>query len=156
MIDLSYVTVVIAALVALITFLQWKTAREKVLLDLFDKRFAVYDELCSVVGRGGIDQTAIFDFKRAASRAQFLFGPEVQTFLEERQADLSREMIARNVQPRPVPEDQREAVDAANLARLNHLSDFTKDFDEKVAPYMNHHQKALTDQLRPWWRRLAG
>ncbi len=34
---------------AVIAFLQWKTAREKVLLDLFDKRFAVYDELRSVV-----------------------------------------------------------------------------------------------------------
>jgi hypothetical protein len=156
MIPLSYVTAFIAAVVAVIAILQWNTAREKVLLDLFDKRFAVYDELRSIVGRDGIDQTAIFDFKRAASRAQFLFGSEVQTFLKEREADLIREMIERTVQPRPSSEDQREAVDAAKLARLDHLSNFSKDFDEKVAPYMNHHQKALTDQLRQWWRRLAG
>jgi hypothetical protein len=78
------------------------------------------------------------------------------TFLKEREADLSREMIERTVQPRPSSEDQREAVDAAKLARLDHLSNFSKDLDELVAPYMNHHQKALTDQIRPWWRRLAG
>jgi hypothetical protein len=151
MIPLSYVTAFIAAVVAVIAILQWNTAREKVLLDLFDKRFAVYDELRLIVSRGGIDQTAIFEFKTAASRAQFLFGPEVQTFLKEREADLSREMVERTVQPRPSPEDQRVQV-----ARADRLSDFFKDFDQLVAPYMNHHQKALPDQLRPWWRRLAG
>jgi len=152
------VTAFIAAVVAVIALLQWKTAREKVLLDLFDKRFAVYDELRSVVGRhitGGIDQTAYFQFARAASRAQFLFGPEVQIFLEARRIDLSR-AIERNVQPQPVPEDRRAAVQTELVARADRLSDFFKDFDELVAPYMNHHQKALTDQLRPWWRRLAG
>jgi hypothetical protein len=123
------VTAFIAAVVAAIAFLQWKTAREKVLLDLFAKRFAVYDELCSVVGRHiccGIDQTPLFEFKRAASRAKFLFGSEVETFLEERWEDLSRETTQRNLQPRPVPADRREAVKAEHLAR-------SKDFDELVA-----------------------
>jgi hypothetical protein len=140
------VTAFIAAIVAVIAFLQWRTAREKVLLDLFDKRFAVYDELRAVVGRRhttGIDQRDTFDFARAASRAQFLFGPKVRTFLDETQIDLNRAMTERNLQPRPVPEDQSETVRAELVARLNRLSDFSKDFDVLVAPYMNHHQKAL-------------
>jgi hypothetical protein len=144
------VTAFIAFIVAVIAFLQWQTAREKVLLDLFDKRFAVYDEVRAVVGRhitAGIDQRDIFDFARAASRAQFLFGPEVHTFLDERRIDLTRAMTERSLQPRPVPEDQREAAQAVLLARLDRLSDFFKDFDVLVAPYMNHHQKALTQSL---------
>ena len=79
------VTAFIAAVVAFIAFLQWQTAREKVLLDLFDKRFAVYEELRSVMGRhlgSGIDEPAFYNFVRTVSRAKFLFGPEVQTFLE--------------------------------------------------------------------------
>jgi hypothetical protein len=130
----------------LIAYLQWQTARQKVLLDLFDKRFAVYDELRSVVGRhlsSGIDQTALFEFKRVTSRAQFLFGPEVQPFLEERWVDLSRDMVERNnPQPQPVPEDQRAAAEVKLVARKDRLNDFFKDFDKLVAPYMNHHQKA--------------
>ena len=148
------VTAFIAAIVAIIAFLQWKTAREKVLLDLFDKRFAVYDELRSVIGRfltGDIDQKGLFEFKTASSRAQFLFGPEVTSFLDERWADLSREMIAWKVTPRPVPENQREAAEAALIARKDRLSDFFKNFDELVAPYMNHHQKALSQS----WAGLA-
>ena len=152
------VTAFIAAVVAFIAFLQWKTAQEKVLLDLFDKRFAVYDELRSVVGRhlsGGIDQTALFGFKRTTSRAQFLFGPEVQTFLEERWVDLKRDKDLRdNPQPWPVPEDQRASAIAERVARKDRLSDFFKDFDQLVAPYMNHHQKALRQSwAAAIWRR---
>lgn len=40
-----YLTAFIAAVVALIAFLQWRTAHDKVLLDLFDKRFAAYEDL---------------------------------------------------------------------------------------------------------------
>jgi hypothetical protein len=149
------VTAFIASVVAIIAFLQWQTAREKVLLDLFDKRFAVYDEARAVIGRhltSGIDQPDIFKFARAASRAQFLFGLEVQTFLEERRIDLIRDMNWRNrdttlrdhrVLP-PVPEREREAVEAELVARKDRLGDFFKDFDVLVAPYMEHHQKALT------------
>ena len=147
--------VFIAAVVAVIAFLQWNTAREKVLLDLFDKRFAVYDELRGVVGRHirtGIGQGDIFVFARAASRAQFLFGAEVQAFLEARRIDLGRSMFERNSQPQPVPEDRRAAVQAELVAREDRLINFFVDFDKLVAPYMNHHQKALGHS----WAGLAG
>jgi hypothetical protein len=138
---ISLVTAFIAAIVAVIAFLQWQTAREKVLLDLFDKRFAVYADLCEVV-RGQIDQTSYFGFKGAASRARFLFGPEVQTFLDRTSQDLL-ETVEQNLKTEPIPEDQRVALQAAQVARADRLSDFSRDFDEKVALYMNHHQKAL-------------
>jgi hypothetical protein len=41
----SWFTAFIALIVAVIAFLQWATARQKVVFDLFDKRFAVYQEL---------------------------------------------------------------------------------------------------------------
>jgi hypothetical protein len=37
----SLLTAFIAIIVAIITLLQWITARQKVVLDLFDKRFAL-------------------------------------------------------------------------------------------------------------------
>jgi hypothetical protein len=152
------VTAFIAAVVAVIAFLQWQTAREKVLLDLFDKRFALYEEVRAVVGRHltfGIDQPDIFDFARAASRAQFLFGPEVQTFLDQRRVDLGREMVQRKIiQPQPIlDEEKRAAAQAVSLARADRLSDFFKDLDKLVAPYMNHHHKAL-GSISDWVRSL--
>jgi hypothetical protein len=172
---ISDLTAFIAVLVALITFLQWVTAREKVRLDLVDKRFAVYDELRTGMGRHlgggvlgavrdlgsvgrdlgiGIDKAALSDFVRAVSRAQFLFGPEVQTFLEERQKDLDRETTLKSLLSQPIPEDRRGAAAAELAALLRRLADFFRDFDQLAAPYMNHHQKALPSVFRfrnlPW------
>lgn len=135
------VTAFIAAIVAVIAFLQWQTAREKVLLDLFDKRFEVYDELRAAVARRH-HQTSSSDFARAASRAQFLFGPKVQTVLEQIQKDLHLEPVQRSLLSQSISEDRKEAVDAELADRTNRLNRFFQEFDELVAPYMNHHQKA--------------
>ena len=140
------VTAFIAAVVAFIAFLQWQTAREKVLLDLFDKRFAVYEELRAAVGQRH-DQAAYFDFLRAALRARFLFGPKVQTFLDERRDDLAHEPVELNLLSQPIPEDRKDAAEAKLIDRADRLSRFYIDLDELVAPYMNHHQKALRQSL---------
>ena len=106
---------------------QWRTAEEKVRLDLFDRRLALYEELRSVVGRhlgSGIDETALFNFKGAISRAHFLFGPEVTKFLDERWTDLSRDMMEWKATPRPIPEEQREAATAKMVARRDRLVAF--------------------------------
>jgi hypothetical protein len=141
----SWLTAFIALIVACITLLQWITARQKVVLDLFDKRFALYEELREVIGRHvtqGINSVEdIEKFTRAASRAQFLFGPEVTSFLEERRLDLSRAVFAFTHPPGPIPEEQRQAAEDKYVARLDRLSNFFQDFDVLVAPYMKHTQK---------------
>jgi hypothetical protein len=140
------VATVVAALSAVgvtgyFTWRQWRTAKDKLLLDLFDKRFALYEELRAAVVRRGIDQNSVLDFKRAISRAQFLFGPEVQTFLEKTAKDLSRAMVEQIREPSAVAEDQREAYQADLIALLDRLSNFFNAFDKLIAPYMSHHQR---------------
>jgi hypothetical protein len=74
----TLLTALIALIVAFITLLQWITARQKVVLDLFDKRFAVYEELREMIGRHLTQRVNSVEdmerFTRAAGRAQFLFG----------------------------------------------------------------------------------
>jgi hypothetical protein len=140
------VATVVAALTAVVVtgyfaHRQWRTAKDKLLLDLFDKRFALYEELRAAVVRRGIDQNSVLDFKRAISRAQFLFGPEVQTFLERTAKDLSRAMVEQIREPSAVAEDQREAYQADLIALLDRLVNFFNDFDQLIAPYMSHHQR---------------
>jgi hypothetical protein len=147
---ISGLTAFVAVIVAVIAFLQWVTAREKVRLDLFDKRFAVYDELRAAMSLhlGGDTGPAFLEFARAVSRARFLFGPEVQAFLEDREKDLGREMTLKGLLPQPIPEDQRGETAAELAALLRRHADFRRDFDQLVAPYMNHHQKALPSVFR--------
>jgi hypothetical protein len=142
------VTAFIAAVVAFIAFLQWQTAREKVLLDLFDKRFAVYEELRSVMGRhlgSGIDEPAFYNFVRTVSR---------EVLIRTRSPDLSRRETER---PRSRLPAKRPATAGSRRPKCSSPSRaprprgpvkrFSKDFDELVAPYMNHHQKVLRQSL---------
>jgi hypothetical protein len=137
---IAIVTVIIASFVAVIAGLQWWTAQEKVLLDLFDRRFAVYEELRAVLG-GLRDQDAYLRFKMASSRAQFLFGPEIKTFLDKIAEDLIWEMGNWTLNPSPVPAGTTMTVSAEVIERQTRLAHFFKDFDELIFPYMNHHQK---------------
>lgn len=105
--DYSWITPVIAAIVAVIAFLQWHTARQKMVLDLFDKRFAVYEDLRLVVSRflengqltpihGQFTPAAratsrpggMITFMQAQTRAKFLFGPDLNKYLASLYSDL--------------------------------------------------------------------
>jgi hypothetical protein len=146
----SIITAIIAAFVAYIGWLQWRTAEEKVRLDLFDRRFALYDELRAIVdqyGSGGVNQTEYLKFKAVSSRARFLFGPEVTSFLEATAGDLAQEIV-QWAAPRPVSEDKREEAEAQVVARMNRINRFSKDLDELVAPYMRHQQ---SERASGWW-----
>jgi hypothetical protein len=55
--------------------------------------------------------------------------------------DLNREFVARNKHPVSIPEKGLQVAVEEYTARLNRLTDFFKEFDVLVAPYMKHTQK---------------
>jgi hypothetical protein len=138
-------TVIAAAAAAYFANRQWRTAQENTLLNLFDRRFAVYEEIRAVVTRykqHGIDEDAYARFLTGASRAQFLFGPEITKFLEAIKEDLAREMAASTIDPRTrAPPEKFETVSAEWVERRERLGAFPKEFDRKVSSYLKHHQK---------------
>ena len=75
----GWVTAVIAAMVALISFGQWRIARAKLQLDLFEKRFAVYMDARRLVS----EATQLGKFtdellpNEVLARGRFLFGDDV-------------------------------------------------------------------------------
>jgi hypothetical protein len=80
-----------------VTYWQWRTAHQKVVLDLFDRRFKVFEEVMGVICRISRANRAAHDdvaqLREAKARAQFLFGSEIEQFLvnllqqiEDRQA----------------------------------------------------------------------
>jgi Skp family chaperone for outer membrane proteins len=72
-------TIAIGVLAAVIGFMQWRTAHQKVALDLFERRFAVIQQARNVMGRvasarkAGSDE--IRDMHKAVIDSEFLFGP---------------------------------------------------------------------------------
>lgn len=144
--DASWITVTIAAFVGIITFLQWVTAREKIVLDLFDKRFDVYEELRSAIAYqirySRVDEEHYFKFARAVSRAKLLFGPEVFSVLEERRKELARVTLEPSI-PSPLSESEQKRAEDAFVALLDRLGNFYVELAALVLPYMQHTQKKI-------------
>jgi hypothetical protein len=138
----------VAAIVAIvISFLQWMTAQTKVALDIHASRYAVYMELREAVNlflrELNFSNDVHAKFLDAQSRARFLFGAEVDQYLEE----IRRLMIAGHVfdrYSRGVQQPQ-ERVDQ-QIERLNQINAFFKDIDAMFVPYMRLEQK-----MPPWW-----
>src|SRR4051794_6031327 len=79
-------TPVIAVLAIVIGVMQWRTAHQRAVLDLFDKRWTVLNELRDAIftmmqeGRASRESRRLYGIAR--DRAAFLFGPEVTVYLK--------------------------------------------------------------------------
>jgi len=80
-------TPVIAMFAVYIAYQQHKTARERLRLDLYNKRFSVYEalrDLLALIAREArVDLKHIFEFTGKTRDADFLFGAEVTGYIEE-------------------------------------------------------------------------
>jgi len=78
---------IIAGIAAWIAFRQSQIARNKLKLDLFDKRMAVYgavrEALGSIARQGGLTDEQQFFYLQGTRAARWLFGPEVFVYLDE-------------------------------------------------------------------------
>lgn len=133
-------TPVIAALAIVIGVMQWRTAHQRAVLDLFDKRWTVLTELRAAVatilqeGRASIESTRLY--ATARDRAAFLFGPEVTEYLESIYKAIGRLYVAGRANP-----GDEEAIKQKSTARVE-ISEFYERSNELVTPYMRMHQKA--------------
>jgi len=87
----AYVTAltipVLVALGAFIAYRQWRTAQNKLKLDLFDKRMSVYqavrDTLGHIASRGSISQEQQIKYLSGIQTAKWLFDQELHDYLNE-------------------------------------------------------------------------
>jgi hypothetical protein len=137
----------IGLLAAVIGYFQWKTAQQKVLLDLFDRRMATYTALREVVAMVMASSSAAtpansFKFLEALDRAEFLFGPEVikhLTKIREAIHDIHNTVTERkDLQPGPEL--------TTNVARERDAREMVESFyttlQAVVRPYIRMHQKS--------------
>ncbi|MCW0016254.1 hypothetical protein [Rhizobium sp. BT-226] len=81
----ALLTPAIALAVGVIAYRQWRTAHEKVMLDLFEKRFEVFMSVREIVSKGGIRRL----FRdpglpnEVVARGRFLFDEDVTAQLQE-------------------------------------------------------------------------
>jgi hypothetical protein len=86
-----------AIFVAAVAFLQWRTAQQKAVLDLFDRRFKIYETVKTCVyeanrNAGYFNEEREREFLKVRDDAYFWFGNDIQDYLE----DLRKELVKRD------------------------------------------------------------
>src|ERR1700738_1635306 len=144
-------TPAIALLAAVIGVMQWRTAHQRAVLDLFQKRWDAYMAMREIIGgvmrEGTAPTETSLAFFRATIQAKFIFGLEVDAYLQSvytmlvdlRHAQASMKPGGRNL--------DKWADKEAELS--SEIGKFFEKFELLAMPYMRMHQKM------PWsWRAM--
>jgi len=140
-------TPAIALLALVIGVFQWRTAQQKVVLDLFDRRLEKYTAIREVVGRiirsGDPSQSDVTDFLRAMDGAEFLFGNDVTGYLEKiYDAICLMEELAIEKKTLSAGPQLTKNLDRRRAAFQIVTSFYKKQFTALLRPYMRMHQRA--------------
>jgi len=83
----ALLTPLIAIVATYIAWQQWKTNRQKLTFDRYDRRLRVYEEvrkILSIIARDAKASTQdLLKFRTSVSEADFLFGPEITAYIDE-------------------------------------------------------------------------
>lgn len=135
----ALLTPAIAVVVTWIAYQQFKTARAKLNLDLFDKRLAVYNQVRDAVriinGSGRVNEEADRHLLEAINASEFLFGEDIRVYLETMWHRFSRLRVAQS-QMQSSHEETRLAAVAAQSAVLNEITQFYYEGADVFAHYM--------------------
>lgn len=123
----------------------WQVGRDKIMLDLFDRRMAVYDDLRSVMTEimqhGAVQQKTMYEFARAVDRIDILFGPEVSEYIAALRQEIGRHYRAEVEIAHPQNEEARVAAIDRQFKSFEQLMKFFDEFPALLEGYAAMHQK---------------
>lgn len=129
---------------AIVSYLQWRTAQQKVALDIIETRFEIYQDLRTAVSNYLTTAEFTLDdqrhFMAAQSRARFYFGGEVADYLERIRRDINTAHLFDRYAARPAANVDEQ------IARLDRINSFYSEIDRMFIPYMR-----LNQRMPLWW-----
>ena len=137
---MKFFTLVLGVSVAIVAWLQWWVALNKLRLDLFDRRYKVYDAtrnfLGAIIREAKFTNSELFEFYARTSDAEFLFGADVTEHLEKiRKRAVHLQTAQKIYDPLPVGEERSKHVQAAHDDLL-WLTDQITSISKTFAPYL--------------------
>jgi hypothetical protein len=146
---ISVAAIVVSLVVAVVQYAQWRTANQKVIIDLYDRRLRVYAQLekaiAPVVREGEVTSEAFKEFAIGEADARFLFGDDVLEYLKTLRkrfawlVSFTDDVIDRKP-------NRKQLIDL----KYEYLGEITAFYDKApdlFAPYMK-----LTQKNIPFWR----
>lgn len=146
------IAAITAFFVAMVAFLQWRTAQQKAVLDLFERRHAIYEIVRNAVATmasnsNSFDQGREVEFMQAMERTYFFFGDDVTSYLEQLWSAM---MDVRNVDKElnglNDPAERKAAIEKRR-AGMDRVMQFHRTGKPLFAKYMRFSQ-AMPQSLR--------
>ena len=108
-------TPLIAILAGYIAWQQYRTARDKLKLDLYDRRFRVYrglmDFLHAVIQEGSASRDALGKYYSETNEKKFLFDADVTDYMEEvRDKAVRLRQVGRKIENLPENQEQERST----------------------------------------------
>jgi hypothetical protein len=141
--------IIVSLVVAVVQYAQWRTANQKVVIDLYDRRLKVYEQLGKAIGpvvrEGEVSEAAFNEFMIGQADATFLFGDDVLEYLKSLRKCFAWLLSIRNEFIDNSP-NRAELIDT----KYKYIGEIVAFYDKApglFAPYMK-----LTQRNTPFWR----
>lgn len=142
----ALLTPAVAFLAVAVAWAQWRAVRQREVMELFERRMALYEAFRQVVARitthGRVTDKDLYEFSVGREKARFLFGDEVynyinglqKNFLKHQEAEASMAMGPQN------PLYQQGIVSKSDA--FKEICGFYIEFPKLIAPYVRMHAKS--------------
>lgn len=146
----ALLTPTIAAVAGLVAFLQWRTAHQKVVLDLFERRLQAYHKIIDAVEfsltvEGSNSTMSISNsISRSWRTSRFLFGNEISEAIADIEQDIHNYGFA--LRQRDNPNSSVDVrISAEKSAQKLHMKllQFHRPFTLLCLPYIHMNQKLV-------------
>jgi len=162
----SFTTLVLGLVAAYVVWRQWRTSQDRLVLDLFERRFQVFQELTRAttdsLSKPQVSVQDLANFDAATEKARFLFGPEVHSYLGEIRR-LLIEVIAFGRALAEMPDGpRRKIVENSVVEAMNKMHGFYERLADLVTPYLrigpqpphpSRYFRGVRESLARRWRR---
>ena len=137
----SFATLVLGCAIAYVAWQQWRIARHRLRLDLFDRRYKIYDAtrkfLSIILREARFEDSQLFEFYAGTSDAEFLFDSAVVDYLEQvRKRAVNMRTHQRVYEHMPVGDERSRHVQAEH-DDLVWLTDQLTAMTQVFSPYLS-------------------
>jgi hypothetical protein len=146
--------------VATVGYFQWRTAQQKAVLDLFERRHQIFEIVRSTVGTmmtnsHQFDQQKEIEFSKTMERAYFFFGDDIRAYLDQLWIDLVTVRAADQVlSGTPDPQLRAQTVQRRQTVLLR-IGEFYKKGQPLFGRYMRFSQTVPSGFWSPKFKWIA-
>ena len=134
-------TFFVGVVLAIIAFLQFKVAHDKLRLELFDRRYKIYDAtrrfLSVILQKATFDDSHLFEFYAGTSDAEFLFDIEIVEYLKQIRTRALDMRLKHTLYQTAHGEERGRMIDAESK-QLLWLTDQLTAMSKVFAPYLSY------------------